>query len=158
MTPELSIALNELELSNCETLTYIQLKDLARSTVDESDFHIWLDCDVVRSLEMSCEVKSLEIRDSTNNHSEPWQISLAQTFKNSMKSLSKNLKGRVMDALISIAESPITPCGDTIKPLVGELKGFWRYRIADYRIVYRPNAEKRLVQLLFIKPRDSVYD
>ncbi len=35
------------------------------------------------------------------------------------------------------------------KPLIGELKGYWRLRIQDYRVIYRIN--KKTVEILVVK-------
>jgi mRNA interferase RelE/StbE len=42
--------------------------------------------------------------------------------------------------------------------LRGELVGLLRWRTGDYRIVYKIDEEKRLVILIDVGPRKSVYD
>jgi len=43
------------------------------------------------------------------------------------------------------------------KPLVGDLKGLWRYRIGDYRVVARIEDDRLLVLVLTIGHRRDVY-
>jgi len=40
--------------------------------------------------------------------------------------------------------------GDTIKPITKTkaLLGMWRYRLGDFRLVYQPNKETKVVYLL----------
>lgn len=45
-----------------------------------------------------------------------------------------------------------------IKPLTGPLKGFFRFRAGDYRIVYQINAIKKIVYVVRIAHRKEVYD
>jgi mRNA interferase RelE/StbE len=43
------------------------------------------------------------------------------------------------------------------KPLVGDLKGLWRYRIGDYRIVARIEDERLIVLVVTVGHRREVY-
>jgi mRNA interferase RelE/StbE len=43
------------------------------------------------------------------------------------------------------------------KPLQGDLKGFWRYRVGDFRIVARIEDEVLLVMVIAIGHRKEVY-
>ena len=43
------------------------------------------------------------------------------------------------------------------KPLKGELKGFWSYRVGSYRVVYRIYRDKLLVVVIDIGHRREVY-
>lgn len=44
------------------------------------------------------------------------------------------------------------------EPLEEELAGLWKYRIRSFRIVYRLVAEQRLIQVMGIGPRGTIYD
>jgi len=44
------------------------------------------------------------------------------------------------------------------KPLRYSLKGHRRLRVGDYRIVFRVDAEKRIVTIVVIKHRKDVYE
>jgi mRNA-degrading endonuclease RelE of RelBE toxin-antitoxin system len=39
-----------------------------------------------------------------------------------------------------------------------ELAGLWKYRIRSFRIVYRIIADQRLIQVMGIGPRGTIYD
>ena len=67
-----------------------------------------------------------------------WSIRLSPEFTKSISKIDKKLKGRVLEAITKVVESPTTISGNTIKPLTNDLKGFWRYRIGDYRLIYSP--------------------
>jgi mRNA interferase RelE/StbE len=43
------------------------------------------------------------------------------------------------------------------RPLMGDLEGFWRYRINDYRIICVIEDEKRLVRVVRVGHRYDVY-
>jgi len=86
-----------------------------------------------------------------------WQGIFASDFKKAVKLLDKNLQGRVFSAILEILESPLDMRGDTLKPLTAELKGAWRYRLGDYRLVYLPSSEGKKVIFLDIGARGGIY-
>ena len=45
-----------------------------------------------------------------------------------------------------------------IKPLKGALAGRYRYRVGDYRVIYRIDDEREAVIVLLIAHRGHVYD
>ncbi len=88
----------------------------------------------------------------------PWTFGIADSFRKSIKGLDRKLQGRILEAVMKICESPLNPVGDTLKPLSGELQGFWRYRIGDHRLIYRPDKEEGKVLLLEFGPRGDIYE
>lgn len=86
-----------------------------------------------------------------------WNICLTARFSKSASRLDKKLQGRILAALLELGDAPDTPIGDTIKPLDGDRRGEWRYRIGDYRLIYRPDRNRREVLLLDVAPRGGVY-
>ena len=47
---------------------------------------------------------------------------------------------------------------NNIKRLKGELKGKFRYRVGNWRVIYRIDAERRQVLVLAIAHRREVYE
>jgi mRNA interferase RelE/StbE len=45
-----------------------------------------------------------------------------------------------------------------IKLLKGELSGYYRYRVGDYRVIYQIDEHSRLVTVVFIGHRSRVYE
>lgn len=86
-----------------------------------------------------------------------WRFSITSFFRKQCHN-NKSIARIAMEAILEICKEPTTPRGDTIQPLEKGLKGRWRYRRGGYRIIYRPDKEKRTVFLLDIDNRDSVYD
>jgi mRNA-degrading endonuclease RelE of RelBE toxin-antitoxin system len=66
----------------------------------------------------------------------------------------------VLEAMNEISRFaiPLKVIGDTFKPLTGSLKGQWRYRIGDHRLVIRPIEQQHLMDLLAFAARGSIYD
>jgi mRNA-degrading endonuclease RelE of RelBE toxin-antitoxin system len=82
----------------------------------------------------------------------------SDTFTKSIAKIDKNLQGRILDAITKIGKAPATAVGDTVKPLTGNLKGLWRYRIGDYRLVYEPGEDGKRITLISFEPRGDVYE
>jgi mRNA interferase RelE/StbE len=75
-----------------------------------------------------------------------------QFFKSADVALAKKLK-RCFE---TIEQSPRQH--PNIKPLKGKLVGRYRYRIGDYRVVYRIDDERAEVIVLLIAHRREVYE
>lgn len=87
-----------------------------------------------------------------------WLVGFSRDFRANLTKLDAKLLGRVLRAIVELARDPVTPLGDTIKPLKGELAGSWRYRIGDYRLVYHPDVDMRRVVLVDLAARGAIYE
>lgn len=86
-----------------------------------------------------------------------WSVRFTTEFIKSIKNIDKKLKGRILEAVEKLSLEPCEMIGDTIKPLSDDLKGLWRYRIGDYRLLYIPEDTKHQVILMSFGPRGGVY-
>jgi len=87
-----------------------------------------------------------------------WSIAFTPSFRKAISAIDRKLQGRVLLAITDLSEKPTIIHGDTRKPLAGELKGYWRYRLGDYRLVYEPQEEKRTVVLIDFSARGGAYE
>jgi mRNA interferase RelE/StbE len=87
-----------------------------------------------------------------------WLIGFARPFRKAVESIDRKLQGRILEAMTDIASAPVTNRGDTIKRLGGDMDGFWRYRIGDFRLVYYPDEATRTITLYDFASRGGVYD
>ena len=86
-----------------------------------------------------------------------WGFKITDQFMSSINRIDKKLQGRILEAITKLTLSPITSTGDTIKPLTGDLEGFWRYRIGDYRLIYKPVEKWNEILLISFSSRGSAY-
>lgn len=86
-----------------------------------------------------------------------WTALFTGNFKKAIKRLDRALQGRVLAAVMEIAEDPTHTHGDTIKRLTGDLDGCWRYRLGDYRLVYMPEPDHHRILFIDIASRASIY-
>ncbi len=86
-----------------------------------------------------------------------WSFALSKDFDKALANLDKSMKVRIFDAIMDLVDAPVTPRGDTIKRLSGNFEGCWRYRIGDYRLLYRADVNSKTVTLLNFLSRSSAY-
>ena len=85
-----------------------------------------------------------------------WRHTFSSEFRRDLRSQSR-LFDQVIGAVFDICNNPISR-RKNFKALQGKLRGMWRYRIGDYRIIYEPNSETRAVHFLGLKPRSEAYE
>jgi mRNA interferase RelE/StbE len=70
-----------------------------------------------------------------------------------IRHLSPELKRSVKHAIRAISRDP--HCGD---PLQKELKGYWKYRVRRFRIVYHIDRAHQAVRIVAVGPRRTIYE
>lgn len=84
-----------------------------------------------------------------------WEVVLAKpaskAFDKAPKALHPSLEGCYAD----LERSPYR--GPNIRPLTGRLRGLHRYRVGEWRVVYRLIESARRVDVIAILPRGGAY-
>jgi mRNA interferase RelE/StbE len=80
---------------------------------------------------------------------------LASVVSEDIPALPKNIKASIKRAIEE--RLMVDPLGFG-KPLRYSLGGHRRLRVGDYRVVYRINAEDKIITIVAIKHRKDVYD
>jgi mRNA interferase RelE/StbE len=85
-----------------------------------------------------------------------WKVELTDTAKRTLKKLDKPVAKRITTYLHEVAAQadPRTKG----KALLGDLRGYWRCRMGDYRIVCDIEDEKLVVLVVRIGHRKEVYE
>ncbi|MBI3312561.1 MAG: type II toxin-antitoxin system RelE/ParE family toxin [Candidatus Omnitrophica bacterium] len=82
-----------------------------------------------------------------------YRVSIPPHVANALTHLPPAIKRDAKQALRILSQDPHAG-----QPLERELKGLWKYRIRSFRIVYHPVSEQRLIQVIGIGPRRTIYD
>lgn len=85
-----------------------------------------------------------------------WQIVHKQAYLSDFIGLPKKVQQRAVKAIKALEQTPIVPHGNTVMKL-GGYQNVWRYRLGDYRMIFAVADEPRLIQLLAIGHRNTVY-
>ncbi|MDP3898508.1 MAG: type II toxin-antitoxin system RelE/ParE family toxin [Mesorhizobium sp.] len=85
-----------------------------------------------------------------------WTIRLLEAAERDLRKLHRNEAKRVRDFLMERVAKLDNPrvIGDAP---VGPLKGYWRYRVGDYRILCRIEDEKLVIVAVEIGHRSDIY-
>jgi mRNA interferase RelE/StbE len=70
-----------------------------------------------------------------------------------VRRLVPDLKQSVKQAVRALRADP-----EVGEPLQRELEGLWRYRVRRFRIVYRVDRRRRVIEILAVGHRSTVYD
>ena len=85
-----------------------------------------------------------------------WNIAFTQDAKRDLKRIGTGDQLRVSVAIserIAVRENPRT-LGEA---LTGRFKGFWKYRVGDYRIIAKIEDETITIYVIAIGHRSEVY-
>ena len=86
-----------------------------------------------------------------------WTIKLSSTTEKKYKKLDKNMKKRVKEALEELVQSENPKFYRHVKPLTGQLKGFYRLRVGDFRVIFSILVDKKIIAVVNIVPRGDAY-
>jgi mRNA interferase RelE/StbE len=85
-----------------------------------------------------------------------WNVELIETAKRELAKLDRKWQTAILDYL----EDEIAPLDDPRtrgKPLVGDRKGLWRYRVGDHRILCELRDNELIVLVVTIGHRRQIY-
>jgi|WetSurMetagenome_2_1015567.scaffolds.fasta_scaffold00296_23 addiction module RelE/StbE family toxin len=86
-----------------------------------------------------------------------WTIKFSSHAEKYYRKLDKELRGRVKKELSEMGEliDPLTH--PAVKPLIGEMRGFYRIRIDPYRAIFSIIPESKIIAVVNLAPRSDVY-
>lgn len=91
--------------------------------------------------------------DSTSRR---WTIEFNRTAEKQIRKLDR----KAQETIVRFLRERVQPTGDPRqwgKPLRGEKRGLWRYRVGDYRLICDIQDEKITVLVLAVGHRKDVY-
>lgn len=85
-----------------------------------------------------------------------WRVEISRTAEKQIQKLNRKAQQAIVRFLrerVQLAKDPRT----WGKPLRGEKRGLWRYRVGDYRLICDIQDEKIAVLVLAVGHRKDVY-
>lgn len=86
-----------------------------------------------------------------------WEYRLEESAKADLCALGPSVAAQIKEYLETRIKGSANP-EQFGKPLRGELKGFWRYRVRDYRILCRLEKQVLVVVVVAVGHRSDIYD
>ena len=86
-----------------------------------------------------------------------WTIKVSSHAERYFKKLDKKLRQRLKKELTALGgcENPMDH--KDVKPLTGDLRGFYRLRIGGYRVIFSVLKEQKVIAVVNIVPRGDAY-
>jgi mRNA interferase RelE/StbE len=84
-----------------------------------------------------------------------YQVSIDRSAKKKLRQIPEQMRRRLFEKVFSLQDNPRHP---GVKALKGSLKGAWRVRVGDHRILFRINDALAEVDVFDIDLRAGVYD
>lgn len=86
-----------------------------------------------------------------------WTIKVSSKAEKYFNRLDKDTKRRIKEELLWLARMNNPLDHQAVKPLTGQLKGFYRLKVGDYRVVFSILKEETIIAVVNIAPRGDVY-
>lgn len=86
---------------------------------------------------------------------ETWEIILTRPTGKVYDKSSADERRRLDRCFEDLEKDPLY--GANIRPLTGQLKGLYRYRVGDWRVIYRLYRDRLTVEVIAILPRRDAY-
>lgn len=84
-----------------------------------------------------------------------WQVVLTKPAEKVYDRVDEDMQQRLDRCFEELEENPLY--GTSIKPLTGQLRGLYCYRVGDWRVVYQVFKERKTVEVIAILPRGDAY-
>ena len=83
------------------------------------------------------------------------RIEYTETARKQLKKLDKTMQKRILDYMDEVGqlENPRSRG----KALVENMRGLWRYRVGDYRVICETQDSKIIISVLKIRHRKNIY-
>lgn len=85
-----------------------------------------------------------------------WVVEFSDDAKRDLKKLNKQIQQRITTFLVDRVQSEDNPRA-TGKALQGQLAGYWRYRVGDYRLICQIKDGELIILVIEIGHRKEIY-
>lgn len=86
-----------------------------------------------------------------------WKVEIKPTALKYYHRLDNKTRDRIKEALVKLEKSDNPLLQENVRALTGELKGDYRLRVGDWRILFTPDRQSRIIYVYAILPRGEAY-
>jgi mRNA interferase RelE/StbE len=86
-----------------------------------------------------------------------WKIEIKPNAEKHYLRLDKKTKKRIKDALMKLEKEKNPFIWSNVKALTGELKGDFRLRVGNWRVLFTPDEKFKILHVYAILPRGKAY-
>ncbi len=86
-----------------------------------------------------------------------WKIEVKPTAEKSFLKLDKKTRKRIKKALQELEQEENPLSHSNVKSLTGKLQGDYRLRVGNWRLLFTPERNKKIIYIYAIFPRGNAY-
>ena len=86
-----------------------------------------------------------------------WQIEIKPSAEKQYLTLDRKARRRTTQALPDLEDEEKPLLYPSVRPLTGRLKGDYRVRVGDWRLLFTPDRGSRILRVYAILPRGDAY-
>jgi len=86
-----------------------------------------------------------------------WTIDIKPTAEKSFLKLDKKTRRRIKTSLLELEKSENPLMHPKVRPLIGKLRGDYRLRVGDWRVLFTPEKDQKIIHVYAILPRGDAY-
>jgi mRNA interferase RelE/StbE len=86
-----------------------------------------------------------------------WKIEVKPTAEKSYLKLDKKTRRRIKRSLLELEKSENPLMHSNVRPLIGKLRGDYRLRVGDWRVLFTPEKDQKVIHVYAILPRGDAY-
>ena len=86
-----------------------------------------------------------------------WKIEVKPTAEKSYLKLDKKTRRRINRSLLELEKSENPLMHPYVRPLIGKLRGDYRIRVGDWRVLFTPEKDQKIIFVYAILPRGDAY-
>jgi len=86
-----------------------------------------------------------------------WKVELSKNSLKYLKKSDKKTSQRLLSSLESLEASEHPLSHKDVRPLVGKLRGFYRLRVGEFRLIFELDSANKRIGVLLIIPRGNAY-
>ena len=86
-----------------------------------------------------------------------WKIEVKPTAEKSYLKLDKKTRRRIKRSLLELEKSENPLMHPNVRPLIGKLRGDYRLRVGDWRVLFTPAKDQKIIFVYAILPRGDAY-
>ena len=86
-----------------------------------------------------------------------WKIEIKPTAEKSYLKLDKKTRRRFKRSLLELEKSENPLMHPNVRPLIGKLRGDYRLRVGDWRVLFTPEKDQKIIHVYAILPRGDAY-
>ena len=86
-----------------------------------------------------------------------WRVEVKPTAEKQYLKLDKAAKQRIKSALLELEQTENPLLHQAVRNLTGKLKGDYRLRVGDWRVLFTPDRAEKVIFVYAILPRGDAY-